>query len=248
MKRRRIHVLCLQETRWKGSKAREIEEGIKLFYHGFGTRRNGVAIAIAGPLKEHVSSVNRTVVSVYAPQCGCIEADKEAFYDELDDVIRSAPEGDYITIAGDFNGHVGQDRRGFERVHGGTGFGKRNQEEERIIELAEAHDLAIASTFFIKRESQKITYCSGGRQKHVSSVNRVSDRIISLRIATEAGFWTVVPVYAPQCGCIEADKEAFYDELDDVIRSAPEALYFVDHLGDSMYCVQLPVFAQFLKG
>ncbi|EYC45918.1 hypothetical protein Y032_0413g1009 [Ancylostoma ceylanicum] len=26
------------------------------------------------------------------------------------------------------------------------------------------------------------------------------------------------------------------------------ALYFVDHLGDSMYCVQLPVFAQFLKG
>ncbi|EPB68568.1 hypothetical protein ANCCEY_12338 [Ancylostoma ceylanicum] len=182
-----IHVLCLQETRWKVSKAREIGDGIKLFYHGFETRRNGVAIAIAGPLKEHVSSVNRisdriislriatedgfwTVVSVYAPQCGCTEADKEAFYDELDDVIRSAPEGDYITIAGDFNGHVGQDRGGSERVHGGRGFGKRNQEGERIIELAEAHDLAIASTFFIKRESQKITYCSGGRQSEIDHI------------------------------------------------------------------------------
>ncbi|EYC33327.1 hypothetical protein Y032_0002g726 [Ancylostoma ceylanicum] len=187
MKRRRIHVLCLQETRWKGSKAREIGDGIKLFYHGLEAKRNGVAIAVSGPLKEHVSSVNRvsdriislriatkdgfwTVVSVYAPQCGCTEADKEAFYEELDDVIRSAPEGDYMTVAGDFNGHVGQDRQGFERVHGGISFGRRNQEGERIIELAEAHDLAIASTFFIKRESQKITYCSGGRQSEIDHI------------------------------------------------------------------------------
>ncbi|EPB76249.1 hypothetical protein ANCCEY_04666 [Ancylostoma ceylanicum] len=156
-------------------------------------KRDGVAIAVSGPLKEHVSSVNRvsdriislriatkdgfwTVVSVYAPQCGCTEADKEAFYEELDDVIRSAPEGDFMTVAGDFNGHVGQDRQGFERVHGGISFGRRNQEGEGIIELAEVHDLAIASTFFIKRESQKITYCSGGRQKvAVSSGGRGSE-------------------------------------------------------------------------
>ena len=59
MSRRRIHVLCLQETRWKGSKAREIGDGIKLFYHGLEAKRNGVAIAVCGPLKEHVSSVNR---------------------------------------------------------------------------------------------------------------------------------------------------------------------------------------------
>ncbi|EYB91609.1 hypothetical protein Y032_0204g1894 [Ancylostoma ceylanicum] len=138
-------------------------------------------------LAEHVSSVNRvsdriislriatkdgfwTVVSVYAPQCGCTEADKEAFYEELDDVIRSAPEGDFMTVAGDFNGHVGQDRQGFERVHGGISFGRRNQEGEGIIELAEVHDLAIASTFFIKRESQKITYCSGGRQSEIDHI------------------------------------------------------------------------------
>ncbi|EYC43100.1 hypothetical protein Y032_0503g2638 [Ancylostoma ceylanicum] len=187
MARRRIHVLCLQETRWKGSKAREIGDGVKLFYYGIEAKRNGVAIAVSEPLKEYVSSVNRvsdriislrvatedgfwTVMSVYAPQCGCTEAEKEAFYDELDDVIRSAPEGDYITVAGDFNGHVGQDRKGFERVHGGRGFGRRNQEGERIVELAEAHDLAIASTFFMKRESQKITYCSGGRQSEIDYI------------------------------------------------------------------------------
>ncbi|EYC06789.1 hypothetical protein Y032_0074g893 [Ancylostoma ceylanicum] len=49
MARRRIHVLCMQETRWKGSKAREIGDGIKLFYHGIEAKTNGVAIAVSEP-------------------------------------------------------------------------------------------------------------------------------------------------------------------------------------------------------
>ncbi|EYC46184.1 hypothetical protein Y032_0405g872 [Ancylostoma ceylanicum] len=159
----------------------------KLFYHGLATKNSGVAIAVAPPLKDHVSSVTRvseriisiriateigfwSVVSAYAPQCGCNEIEKAGFYDELDNVIRNVPESDYLTIGGDFNGHVGQDRTGFERIHGGRGFGSRNQDGERVIEFAEAHDLAITSTFFIKRESQKITYSSGGRQSEIDHV------------------------------------------------------------------------------
>ncbi|EPB70089.1 hypothetical protein ANCCEY_10810 [Ancylostoma ceylanicum] len=59
MKQRRIRVLCLQETRWKGCKAKEIGDGIKLYYHGLATKNSGVAIAVAPPLKDHVSSVTR---------------------------------------------------------------------------------------------------------------------------------------------------------------------------------------------
>ena len=33
-------------------------------------------------------------------------------------------------IAGDFNGHVGQAAEGYERLHGGYGFGDRNREGE----------------------------------------------------------------------------------------------------------------------
>ncbi|EPB69224.1 hypothetical protein ANCCEY_11693 [Ancylostoma ceylanicum] len=77
-----------------------------------------------------------------------------AFYDELDEGIRGAPESDYLTIGEDFNGHVGQDRKGFKRVHGGRGFGIRNQDGERIVDMAEAHDLAIAGTFFVTRISE----------------------------------------------------------------------------------------------
>ncbi|VDO73921.1 unnamed protein product, partial [Heligmosomoides polygyrus] len=135
MKRRRIQVQCLQETPWKGAKAREIGEGVKLYYNGEDTKRNGVGIAVAESLKDSVAAVQRIndsimslwldtkegywiIMSVYAPQTGCSEHDKDDFYLSLEEAIRSVPEGDYLSIAGDMNGHVGSGRRGAERVHG----------------------------------------------------------------------------------------------------------------------------------
>ncbi|VDL70849.1 unnamed protein product [Nippostrongylus brasiliensis] len=111
-----------------------------------------------------------TIISVYAPQTGCPEKDKEEFYLTLDDVITSVPDDDILTITGDLNGHVGTDRRGLERVHGGRGVGVKNEDGERILDLAVAHDLAICSRFFAKRESQKMVYCSGGRRTEVDHI------------------------------------------------------------------------------
>ncbi|VDO67703.1 unnamed protein product [Heligmosomoides polygyrus] len=128
MKRRRIRVLCLQETRWKGAKAREIGEGVKLYYNGEDTIRNGEGYC--------------TVMSVYAPQTGCPEHDKNEFYLALEEAIKSVPKGDYLSIAGDMN-DVGSWRRGVERVHGGKGVGLVNPDGERILDLAVAHDLVI---------------------------------------------------------------------------------------------------------
>ncbi|VDL74425.1 unnamed protein product [Nippostrongylus brasiliensis] len=96
MKRRNIQILCLQETRWKGEKAKEIGEGIKLFYKGEDGRKNGVGIAISECVKDSVSAVQRisdrvmsvridmkegswTIVSVYAPQTGCPDKEKDEF-------------------------------------------------------------------------------------------------------------------------------------------------------------------------
>ena len=43
MERRKIQILCVQETKWKGNKAREIGADYKLFYGGCTDRgRNGV--------------------------------------------------------------------------------------------------------------------------------------------------------------------------------------------------------------
>ena len=44
MRRRNIGIACIQEARWKGSKAREIGDGYKMYYHGEKTSRNGIVI------------------------------------------------------------------------------------------------------------------------------------------------------------------------------------------------------------
>ncbi|KAF7709811.1 hypothetical protein HF521_016661 [Silurus meridionalis] len=42
MERRKVDMLCVLETKVKGSKARNIGGGFKLFYHGVDGKRNGV--------------------------------------------------------------------------------------------------------------------------------------------------------------------------------------------------------------
>ncbi|VDL64750.1 unnamed protein product [Nippostrongylus brasiliensis] len=112
------------------------------------------------------------IISVYPPQTECSdrEEEKDEFYMTLGDVIRSVPEGDFLTVAGDLNGHVGTERRGLERVHGRRRIGCKNEDGERIIDLAVSNDLAICSTFFAKRKSQKVTYSSQGRRTEIDYI------------------------------------------------------------------------------
>ena len=55
-----------------------------------------------------------TIVSAYAPQVGCDEDTKHAFWNELEAVIMKEPHKEKLVIAGDQNGHIGESRIGFE--------------------------------------------------------------------------------------------------------------------------------------
>lgn len=46
MERRKVAIWCTLESKWKGSKARHIGGGIKLFYHNIDGRRNGVGVVV----------------------------------------------------------------------------------------------------------------------------------------------------------------------------------------------------------
>jgi len=72
---------------------------------------------------------------VYAPQAGR-EEDKEKFWAKLMREIDRIPKDERILLAGDLNGHVGSTSSGYEGMHGGFGFGERNEEGERILEAA----------------------------------------------------------------------------------------------------------------
>ena len=53
---------------------------------------------------------------------------------------------------------MGSEIDGFEGVHGGFGFGKRNVEGEMILETANALNLAVLNTWFKKKERRLFTY------------------------------------------------------------------------------------------
>ena len=60
MERRRVDVLCVQETRWKGNKARELGTGFKLIYSSASKEgRNGIGIVLSKTLKNCLVSVRR---------------------------------------------------------------------------------------------------------------------------------------------------------------------------------------------
>ena len=59
MEQRNVDILCLQETKWKGSKLRNIGGGCKLFYNGADGRKNGIEIVVREDLVESVLEVNR---------------------------------------------------------------------------------------------------------------------------------------------------------------------------------------------
>jgi exonuclease III len=53
-------ILCVQETKWKGQKAKEVENtGFKLWYSGTVANKNGVGIVIDKTLKDGVVDVKR---------------------------------------------------------------------------------------------------------------------------------------------------------------------------------------------
>ncbi|KAK3513042.1 hypothetical protein QTP70_000198 [Hemibagrus guttatus] len=152
MERRKVDILCVQETRWKGSKARSIGEGFKLFYYGVDSKRNGVGVV----LKEEFV---RNILEV-----GCELEEKERFWSELDEVMESIPTGERVVIGADFNGHVGEGNTGDEEVMGKFGVKERNFEGQMVVDFAKRMDMGVVNTYFQKREEHRVTYKSGARQ------------------------------------------------------------------------------------
>ena len=92
--RRRVNKLCVQETKWKGQKAKEVNNtSFKFWYTGTVANRNGVGVLIDKSLKNGVVGVRRqedriilvklvvgdmvlNVISAYAPQVGLDESAK----------------------------------------------------------------------------------------------------------------------------------------------------------------------------
>ena len=190
--RRRIDLCCLQEIQWKSGvnpKPQIIvgkDSRYKFFWRGNEEGRGGVGILLAEKWWDKVSAVDRpsdrilvlkllvgqtttTVISVYAPQQGLDNDQKDSFYNELRETVAKMDVQELVIIAGDLNGHVGKDSDGYEGVHGGRGYGTRNREGKRILEFGSDMDMVVTNTMFKKRLSRLITYSTGDEENKIST-------------------------------------------------------------------------------
>jgi hypothetical protein len=187
---RRVNILCVQETKWKGQKAKKVEDtGFKLWYSENTSTKNGVGIVLDKSLNDGVVDIKCqgdkiilvklivgdlvfNVISAFAPQIGINESVKMQFCEELDAVVSSVPISEKLFIGRDLNRHVGSTRVGFDGIHGGFGYVSRNQEGEGILNFALA-DLIVANTLFRKRVSRLVTFSSG---QHCSQIDFIITR------------------------------------------------------------------------
>jgi len=118
-------------------------------------------------IKLVVGSEILNIVSVYAPQVGLGEESKRLFWEDLDEVVQSIPQNGGLIIGGDFNGHIWSRAKGYETVHGGLGYGVRNNGGVSILDFAVAYDLSIVNSYFRKREEHLVTFRSGSGRTQI---------------------------------------------------------------------------------
>jgi exonuclease III len=190
MSRRRVDLCCLQETRWRNAGTRKIEgkdSQFKLFWSGNEKGTGGVGVLLAEKWWEKIYDVQRVCdrillvrlvigkvacafLCVYAPQSGLNDELKDRFYEQLQSVVAKIPDSEQLFINGDWNGHIGSDRTGFEEVHGGHALGQRNPEGERILEFAVANNLVIGNSVFQKKERHLVTFQSGTSESQIDYI------------------------------------------------------------------------------
>ena len=159
----------------------------KFYWSGNDAGTGGVGLLLSEKWIEKVFEVKRysdrvmlikiiigesvvSFLSVYAPQSGLAESEKEKFYDLVQEVVSGLPESEMLFPCGDWNGHIGNSANGFEGAHGGFGYGDRNVDGERLLEFAVANNLAIGNSFFCKRDSHLITYESGSNKSMIDFI------------------------------------------------------------------------------
>jgi len=134
---RPIDVACVQDTRWRGSGCRffgAIGKRYKLFWMGSKAKSDGVGIFVAEKWADSVVSVERhservlilkmvlgdcllNVFTVYAPQSGKPDEEKESFLDDVFHLVSSIPQNEMVVFAGNVNGHIGSSNVGYDGTH-----------------------------------------------------------------------------------------------------------------------------------
>lgn len=175
MNERKIVIMGLCETRYKGSADMKVHNDYRLLCSGSDDGRHGVGFLVAPEVARCIDTVDQvdhriisislrlgeegiSIVQIYAPQQGRTSAEKEEFYGKLQQTVDGVKYGDRLIISGDWNGHVGSRIQNYENIIGPHSIGSKNAEGDRILNFAGINNLSIMNTFYQHQESHKWTW------------------------------------------------------------------------------------------
>ena len=100
------------------------------------------------------------LISAYAPTMSNDDADKEAFCDNRNSVLRTVFFKDRLFLLGDFNARVGRDAETWLRVLGQHSVGNENSNGSLLLQTCSEHELAITNTYIQQANKYKTTWHS----------------------------------------------------------------------------------------
>ena len=188
--RRSADICCVQEVRYRGNSTTTLGEGsekYKFWYSSNSSGINGVGILARKELADNVIGVKRisdrimsiklvlgkaiyNILSVYAPQVGRPNVEKEAFREKLEDILANVSDDESIIVGGDLNCHVGSSNTGYEDVMGMYGYGIQNEDGVALLDICKNHRLKVANTYFRKDPEKLITYKSGNAATQIDLI------------------------------------------------------------------------------
>ena len=174
-----LDILGVCEVRWTGSGQKASASGHTILYSGRldGHHTEGVALIVSrekgrtliewkpsGPrlLKARFNSkyTKLTMIVCYAPTGDAEEADKDAFYDQLQAVTDEVPTHDLVMVLGDLNARPGNNNICRDLGMGKYGIGTINDNGERLCHFCEENNMVLGGTLFQHRDIHKTTWTS----------------------------------------------------------------------------------------
>lgn len=154
MKRLRLSILGVSETRLTGAGKLHLTTGEMVLYSGLAgddaphekrvplilSKKNGRSLKEREPIAKRIISVsfeskcqNTTIIKVYAPTNDAEEEVNEDFYHQLQSPYNKRKARDLTLVIDDLNAKVGSDNRNWEASMGTHGEGIINENGENVL-------------------------------------------------------------------------------------------------------------------
>lgn len=188
LEKHRIDICCISETKRKGKGNFKYQSYI-MMHSGVNKDQRahaGVGILVSDRLAKNIENVEYLderllhvtmnfdtdrihIVSCYAPDISKTRPEREAFFNDLQDLIKSIPLTQKIFVIGDLNAKIGN--QAISGVMQKYNKDELNDNGELLITMSTQSELRINNTYFQHKWQHKYTWSN--TRRHTSVINRV---------------------------------------------------------------------------